>query len=277
MSYFTRSSLQFLSKQDFFSLFSAVKITYSLNATWIQCRASLSISASRWALAWRKLERSEAACCSTGRTSPPRYSVNTRRHTKRQPGLVSSKGLRFAPHRVTIKENLLNHFSPCAHEKKNTSGLFVYRQVLTTPVEPLSSTSQGLFFSPKGTLVKMLKWCELCVYCVTLSIATRQIRMLSINLYAEAMSHNSRRHTHAHANTIQPQAWSIYLTTVSLWGVENNVVSVGAILNGVWACSWQEANTVGVLWCCWFYHLNLSTDRSGYRLCCLPDEKPQRL
>lgn len=75
----------------------------------------------------------------------------------------------------------------------------------------------------------------------TLSTATRQVRMLS-NPKAEAV----------------PQTHGLYLDTVFLWVADNNVVSEAAILNGVWACSWQEAGTVRVLWCHSFYHLILS-------------------
>lgn len=96
-----------------------------------------------------------------------------------------------------------------------------------------------------NSLCGVLKWSELssCDWNRghTLSTATRQVRMLS-NPKAEAV----------------PQTHGLYLDTVFLWVADNNVVSEAAILNGVWACSWQEAGTVRVLWCHSFYHLILS-------------------
>lgn len=46
---------------------------------WFVWGVSLPVSALRWELGWRTHGRSEAACCSAGRTSPPRYSASTKK------------------------------------------------------------------------------------------------------------------------------------------------------------------------------------------------------
>lgn len=75
----TFSNLRFLNLQ--LLSFSEWQLKHNQNtysrwrrALWVRCGTSLSFSALKWELGWRRHGRSEAACCSTGRTFPLRYS-----------------------------------------------------------------------------------------------------------------------------------------------------------------------------------------------------------
>lgn len=191
----------------------------------------VSISALRWGWGWRRHGRSEAACCSTGRTFPPRCSVNIKEaqkdtarisewHGKEILCSTSVKKKQLKGSKETFFYVFLTQLKLCRCKQKYIWTVCVQLSV-NSPVVPFGSTSEGLFFLLLLRDARVM-WAPAAAcdfnggtYRVTLSIATRQARMLSINLWAETVTC---------ASFGDAQTQGVYLAAAPLWGTENKKV-----------------------------------------------------